>query len=101
VADYGRADYTNLPAGLYRFRMEALDLMGVPTGRSYFPPGDGAGRGLENPLVLGRGWGGVVRDCTVGWRLAESRRMKRQVMDLERQRALEAGTPADCAGHPR
>jgi signal transduction histidine kinase len=27
--------------------------------------------------------------ATVGWRLAESRRMKRQVMNLERQRALE------------
>lgn len=89
AADFGRADYTNLPAGLYRFRMEALDLMGVPTGRSFsrlviVPVA--AWKTLWFWAAVGVALFGMV---TAGWRLAESRRMKRQVMDLERQRALE------------
>jgi len=46
AADYGKADYTNLPAGLYRFRMEALNLMGSQPGQ-YFPVGDRAVGCLE------------------------------------------------------
>jgi signal transduction histidine kinase len=89
VADYGRADYTNLPAGLYRFRMEALDLMGVPTGRSISPlviVPVAAWKTLWFWVAVGVGLFGLA---TVGWRLAESRRMQRQVTDLERERALE------------
>src|SRR5207237_10496939 len=33
AADFGKVDYTNLRAGLFRFRMQALNLMGVPTRR--------------------------------------------------------------------
>jgi signal transduction histidine kinase len=89
VADYGRADYMNLPAGLYRFRMEELDLMGVPTGRGFsrlviVPVA--AWKTLWFWVAIGVALFGMA---AVGWRLAESRRMKRQVMDLERQRALE------------
>jgi signal transduction histidine kinase len=89
VADYGRADYMNLPAGLYRFRMEALDLMGIPTGRGFsrlviVPVA--AWKTLWFWVAIGVALCGMA---TVGWRLVESRRMKRQVMDLERQRALE------------
>jgi signal transduction histidine kinase len=89
VADYGRADYQNLPAGLYRFRMEALDLMGVPTGRS-------SSRLVIVPVAA---WKTIWFWVAVGialfavaagsWRLSGWRRMKRQVQELERQRALE------------
>jgi signal transduction histidine kinase len=89
VADYGRADYLNLPAGLYRFRMEALDLMGVPTGRS-------SSRLVTVPVAA---WKTIWFWVAVGvalfavaagsWRLSGWRRMKRQVQELERQRALE------------
>jgi signal transduction histidine kinase len=89
LADFGRADYTNLPAGLYRFRMEALDPMGLPTGRSFSPlviVPVAAWKTLWFWVAVGVALLGFT---TVGWRLAESRRMKRQVVDLERQRALE------------
>lgn len=89
AADFGRADYTNLPAGLFRFRMEALDLMGVPTGRGFsrlviVPVA--AWKTLWFWIAVGVAFAGIA---TAGWRLAEARRMKRHVMDLERQRALE------------
>ncbi|HWI59197.1 MAG TPA: histidine kinase, partial [Bacillota bacterium] len=89
VADYGRADYPELPAGLYRFRMEALDLMGVPTGRS-------SSRLVLVPVAAWKTiwfWvavGGALLAVAVGiWRLAELQKMKRQVQELARQRALE------------
>lgn len=89
VADHGRADYGSLPAGLYRFRMEALDLMGVPTGRS-------SSRLIIVPVAAWKTlwfWvavGVALFGMAVGsWRLAESRRMKRQFQELERQRDLE------------
>ncbi len=89
VADYGRADYTNLPAGLYRFRMESLNLMGAPTGLS-------SSRLVAVPLSA---WKTLWFWVAVGvaffavaagfFRLVESRRMKRQFQKLERLRALE------------
>jgi signal transduction histidine kinase len=89
MADFGRADYTNLPAGLYRFRMEALNLMGVPTGRNV----------SQLVIVPVAAWKTFWFWIAVGvalfavaagsWRLVEWRQMKRQVQDLERLRDLE------------
>jgi len=88
-ADYGRVNYTNLPAGLYRFRMEVLNLMGVPTGTS-------VSQLVIVPVVF---WKAIWFWVAVGaawfalaagiWRLSAWRRMKRQVQDLERLRDLE------------
>jgi signal transduction histidine kinase len=89
VADYGRVEYPQLPAGLYRFRMEALDLMGLPTGRS-------SSRLVMVPVAAWRTFwfwvavGVAVLAVAAGiWRLAESQKMKQRVQELERQRALE------------
>jgi signal transduction histidine kinase len=89
AADYGRADYANLPAGLYRFRMEALDLMGVPTGRS-------SSRLVIVPVAAWKTFWfwvavgvAVVAVVVVIWRLTGAQKMKRRVQELERQRALE------------
>jgi signal transduction histidine kinase len=89
AADYGQVMYTNLPAGLYRFRMEALNLMGVPTGRNI-------SQLVTVPVTV---WKTIWFWVAVGlalfgiaagsWRLSAWRRMKRQVLDLERQRDLE------------
>jgi signal transduction histidine kinase len=89
MADYGRAEYTQLPAGLYRFRMEALDLMGLPTGRS-------VSRLVTVPVAAWRTFwfwvaiGVALLAAVAGvWRLVEARKMERRVQELERQRALE------------
>jgi signal transduction histidine kinase len=89
VANYGQADYPELPAGLYRFRMEALDLMGVPTGRM-------SSRLVIVPIAAWRTFWfwvavGVASVAAVAgvWRLAAAQKMKRQVQELERQWALE------------
>jgi len=88
-AEVANVDYANLPSGLYRFRMEALNLMGVPTGRS-------SSRLVTVPLAAWKTlwfWvaaGLALIAVTAGiWRLAESQKMKRQVQELERQRVLE------------
>lgn len=89
VADYGRADYTLLPAGLYRFRMEELDLMGVPTGRnssSLVIVPVAAWQTLWFWVAVGVALLAVVAGI---WRLVETQKMKRHVLELERQRALE------------
>jgi signal transduction histidine kinase len=89
LADYGRAEYTDLPAGLYRFRMEALDLVGVPTRRS-------SSRLVAVPVAAWKTlwfWvavGVALLAVAAGiWRLAESRRMKRQLEEMEQQREIE------------
>jgi len=89
AADYGRVDYTNLPAGLYRFRMETLNLMGVPAGRDI-------SQLVTVPVAAWRTlwfWVAIgLALCALAagsWRLSAWRRMKRQVQDLERQRDLE------------
>ena len=89
AANYGNADYVQLPAGLYRFRMEALDLMGVPTGR-------GVSRLVTVPVAFWKTiWFWMTAGLALfglavgGWRLVESRKMKRQVQLIERQRVLE------------
>jgi signal transduction histidine kinase len=89
LGDYGRSEYAKLPAGLYRFRMEALDLMGTPTGHS-------SSRLVAVPVAAWKTvWFWVAIGVALfalaagGWRLAEARRMKRQVHELERQRDLE------------
>ncbi len=89
MADYGRADYTNLPAGLYRFRIEALNLMGVPTGRN-------SSQLVTVPVAAWKTFwfwiavGVALFAVAAGsWRLVEWRQMKRQVQDLERLRDLE------------
>jgi signal transduction histidine kinase len=88
-ADLGNPIYTNIPAGLYRFRMEALNLMGLPTGRSVSLP-------VTVPVAFWRTiWFWVATMVALfavaagGWRLAESKKMKRKVQKLERQRDLE------------
>ncbi len=88
-ADLGNPIYTNIPAGLYRFRMEALNLMGVPTGRS-------VSLLVTVPVVFWRTiWFWVTTAVVLfviaagGWRLVESKRMKIEVQKLERQRDLE------------
>ena len=89
LADYGKGDYTNLPAGLYRFRMEALDLMGIPTGRTtslLVTVPVAAWKTLWFWVATGLALVGIAAG---GWRLSGWRRMKRQVQDLERQRVVE------------
>jgi signal transduction histidine kinase len=86
TADYGRADYANLPAGLYRFRMEALDLMGVPTGSRLVIVPVAAWKTFWFWVAVGVA---VVAVVVVIWRLSGAQKMKRQVQELERQRALE------------
>jgi len=88
-AIYGRVDYANLPAGLYRFRMEELNLMGVPTGRS-------VSQLVIVPVVFWKTtWFWIAAGVALialaagGWRLSAWRQMKRQVQDLERLRDLE------------
>ncbi len=88
-AEFGKVGYTNLPAGLYRFRMEPLNLMGIPTGFSV----------SQLVIVPVAAWKtlwfwvavGVASFAMVAgsWRLSAWRRMKRQVQDLERLRDLE------------
>lgn len=89
AADFGRADYVKLPAGLYRFRMEAMDLMGLPTGRAssrlvIVPVA--AWKTLWFWVAVGVALFAVGAGC---WRLSGWRRMQRQVHNLERQRDLE------------
>src|SRR4051794_40950798 len=88
-ADYGRADYTNLPAGLYRFIMQPLNLMGVPAGRNI-------SRLVTVPVAAWKTlWFWVAAALALfgiaggSWRLSAWRRMKGQVQDLERLRDLE------------
>ena len=89
ASDYGNALYTNLPAGLYRFRMEALNIMGIPTGR-------GSSQLVVVPVAAWKTFwfwiavGVALFAVAAGsWRLSAWRRMKRQVRDLERLRDLE------------
>jgi signal transduction histidine kinase len=89
VADYGKVDYPNLPAGLYRFRMEVLDLMGVPTGLNFsqlVTVPVAAWQTVWFWIAAGLALIGIAAGS---WRLSAWRRMKRQVQDLERQRDLE------------
>ncbi len=89
AADYGNVIYKNLPAGLYRFRMEALNIMGVATGRS-------SSHLVVVTVVFWKTiwfWIAVVVAIFAmiagSWRLSAWRRMKRQVQNLERLRGLE------------
>jgi signal transduction histidine kinase len=89
AADYGRADYTNLPAGLYRFRMQALNLLGVPAGRDI----------SQLVTVPAAAWKsvwfwvatalGLSAIAAGSWRMSAWRRMQGQVRDLERLRDIE------------
>jgi signal transduction histidine kinase len=89
AADYGKVEYTNLPGGLYRFRMEALNLMGVPAGRDI-------SQLVTVPVAAWKTFWfwvaaglGLFAIAAGSWRLSAWRRMKRQVQELERQRDLE------------
>lgn len=89
AADYGRAEYKNIPAGLYRFRMEELTLMGLPTGRTSSPlvsVPTAAWKTIWFWIAVGLALFGVA---TVSWRLSAWQHMKRQVLNLERLRLLE------------
>jgi signal transduction histidine kinase len=88
-ADYGRVDYTNLPTGLFRFRMQVLNLMGVPAGREIsqlVTVPVAAWKTLWFWVAAGLG---LFMITAGSWRLSAWRRMKRQVQELERQRDLE------------
>src|ERR1035441_6654717 len=85
----GDATYTNLPAGLYRFRIEALTLMGVPTGRGISVP-------VKVPAAFWEtSWFWVAAGLLLlgfaagSWRVIDWQRMKRRVRNLEREHALE------------
>lgn len=89
AAEFGRGIYTNLPAGLYRFRMEPMSIMGVPTGRD-------VSQLVTVPVAAWRTFWfwiaaglGLFTLAAGSWRLTAWRRMKRQVQDLERLRVLE------------
>jgi signal transduction histidine kinase len=89
AGDYGKADYTNLPPGLYRFRTEALDLMGNSIGRNIsklviVPVA--TWKTLWFWVAVGLGLFAIAAGS---WRLSAWRRMERQVQNLERQRDLE------------
>lgn len=89
AAEFGRGIYTNLPAGLYRFRMEPMSLMGVPTGRDVsqlVTVPVAAWRTFWFWIAAGLGLSAIAAGS---WRLTAWRRMKHQVQDLERLRALE------------
>jgi signal transduction histidine kinase len=89
IADFGSVSYEKLPAGLYRFRMVGLSFRGVPTGAE-------ASVAVEVPVAFWKtSWfwlgnllalGGLI---TGAWRLAEWRRMKRQLQAVEAERAVE------------
>lgn len=89
AADYGMMVYTNLPAGLYRFRMESLNLMGEVTGgnssRLVTVP-VAAWKTLWFWVALGLGLFGLAAGS---WRLSAWQRIKGQVQELERQRDLQ------------
>jgi len=89
AADYGNMIYKNLPAGLYRFRMEALNIMGLPTGRS-------SSQLVIVPVAAWKTtwfwvavWVALFAMVAGSWRLSAWRQMKRQVQDLEKLRDLE------------
>lgn len=89
AADYGKVDYAKLPAGLYRFRMEVLNLMGGPTGHNYsqlVTVPVAAWKTLWFWIAAGLALFAIIAGS---WRLSAWRRMKRQVQYLERQRDLE------------
>jgi signal transduction histidine kinase len=89
MSDYGVAVYSAIPAGLYRFRMIGLDVMGLPSGREFSVP-------VQVPVAFWQtGWFWVAAFLALlglaagGLRLSESGKMKRQVQELKRQRDLE------------
>jgi signal transduction histidine kinase len=89
AADYGRVDYTNLPAGPYQFRMEVLNLMGEPTGRNYSQLVTVPVAAWKTPwfwIAVGLA---LFAMAAGSWRLSAWRRMKGQVQHLERLRDLE------------
>lgn len=89
AADFGRAEYTNVPVGLYRFRMEPLTVLGMPTGSDVSRLVTVPASAWKTPSF----WVAVGLALFAGgagsWRLSAWRKMKRQVMDLERLRILE------------
>lgn len=89
LADSGSVTYENLPAGLYRFRMGGLSVMGVPVGSE-------ASVAIEMPVAYWKTswfWSAVVVALSglvmAGWRLSEWRRMKFQLAAIEKTRAIE------------
>jgi signal transduction histidine kinase len=89
VGDYVVAGYTDLPAGLYRFRMGGFTVMGIPTGAEVSIP-------VTVPVPLWQAswfWSVVLLTCVAFglgvWRFTGWRRMARQVKAMERDRAIE------------
>jgi len=87
--DFLVATYSDLPAGLYRFRIGGFTVMGNPTGvENSFS--------LTVPVALWTTpsfWGMVslvlVGFALAGWRFVEWRRMTRQVKAVEKDRAVQ------------
>ncbi len=89
MTDYGSVDYRNIPAGLYRFRIVGLDVMGLPNGRELSVP-------VQVPVAYWQtGWFWMAAFLALvglvagALRLTESRKMNRRIQIVERQRALD------------
>lgn len=87
--DAALASYSNVAAGLYRFRMTGLTAMGMPTGVEASVP-------VTVPVGLwATPWFWIMMLLVLlgfalaGWRLSAWRRMTRQVKAIERDRAVE------------
>jgi signal transduction histidine kinase len=89
MSDYGVTVYPKVQAGMYRFRMIGLDVMGLPSGREISVP-------VQVPVAFWKAsWFWMAAFLALFglgagvWRLSESRKMQRQVQELERQRDIE------------
>lgn len=89
AADFGAITFTNVAAGLYRFRMRGLNAMGMPLNDDVSLP-------VTVPVSFWRTswfWAAALlaaAGLTVGgWRLVSWRKIKRQLEAAEKQRAVE------------
>jgi signal transduction histidine kinase len=87
--DAATASYSNIAAGLYRFRMGGLTVMGVPTGVEASVP-------VTVPVgVWTTAWFWIMMllaflgFALAGWRFSGWRKVTRQVKAMERDRAVE------------
>ena len=87
--DYADPTYRNVPAGLYRFHMTGLTVMGLPTGVEASIP-------VSIPMALWTTpafWSMValasIGFVLAGWRFIQWRRMVNQMEVMARDRAIE------------
>ena len=89
LAEQVQTAYQALPAGYYRFRLNQLSILGIPTETE-------ASLAFEVPLVFWRTpWFWVSFVTTIlavsagGWRILVWRRMRHELQCLEQQRAVD------------